>query len=154
MTDKQPSKVEEGATTGDVEDDVPPTAAKSAQERKAASAMASLDDDARPTTTDASSSPPSSRSNVDQEAVRQAMKNLEKVTGTGAGASAFAASKPRGQKNGPAPAAPRKNVKLDPADVTLLVQELEMSKLRATEFLREYDGDAVAALRAYVTTAG
>jgi hypothetical protein len=33
------------------------------------------------------------------------------------------------------------------------VQELEVSKIKATEMLRGYEGDAVKALTAYVTAA-
>ena len=46
MADTQPPNIVEGATTGDVEDELPHAKA-SAEDRKAASAMASLDDDAR-----------------------------------------------------------------------------------------------------------
>jgi NACalpha-BTF3-like transcription factor len=126
MADKQPRSVVEGATTGDVDEEIPASAAaKSAEDRKAASALASLDDD------DGNSS---AAANVDSDAASKAMKNL----GGAAAATAAAA------------AAPRKNVKVDPADVTLLVDELELSKPRATELLKSHDGDAVQAMRAYV----
>jgi hypothetical protein len=124
MADKQPRSVVEGATTGDVDEEVPASAAaKSAEDRKAASALASLDDD------DGHSS---AAANVDSDAASKAMKNL--------GGAATATPT----------AAPRKNVKVDPADVTLLVDELELSKPRATELLKSHDGDAVQAMRAYV----
>ncbi|KAH7381714.1 hypothetical protein BKA66DRAFT_122761 [Pyrenochaeta sp. MPI-SDFR-AT-0127] len=42
-------------------------------------------------------------------------------------------------------------VKIDAADVALLVAELEFSKQKATELLRAHDGDAVKALNAFVT---
>ena len=132
MADKQPPNVVEGATTGDVEDDVPPSAAaKSAEDRKAANALANLD------AADDASASSSSRANVDQDAVNKAMKNLP-------GGSAAAAS----SASGSAPA--RKNVKVDAADVALLVEELDLPKPKATELLKAHDGDAVNAMRAYV----
>ena len=42
MAETQPPTIVEGATTGDVEDEIP-QAAKSAEERKAAAALSSLD---------------------------------------------------------------------------------------------------------------
>ncbi len=66
MADQQPPAVVEGATTGDVEDEIP-VAAKSAEDRKAAAALSSLDgreDESKPT------------KDVDQEAVRKAMDRL------------------------------------------------------------------------------
>ena len=124
MADKQPPTVVEGATTGDVEDEIPSAAAKSAEDRKAASALASLD-----AGNDSSSS--AAKANVDQDAVNKAMKNLP------------------GASSAPAPA--RKNVKVDAADVALLVDQLDMTKPKATELLKAHDGDAVRAMRAYVS---
>ncbi|KAK4227240.1 hypothetical protein QBC38DRAFT_478327 [Podospora fimiseda] len=43
-----------------------------------------------------------------------------------------------------------KKVKVDAADVALLVEELEFSKPKATELLKAHDGDAVKALKAYL----
>ena len=51
-----------------------------------------------------------------------------------------------------AAATPAKNVKIDQADVALLVDELDLSKVRATELLRSHEGDAVLAMRAFVTS--
>lgn len=47
-------------------------------------------------------------------------------------------------------AAPAKNVKLDAADVALVVDQLDLSRPKATELLKAHDGDAVEAMRAYV----
>ena len=90
--ERQPPTIVEGATTGDVEDEVQPTA-KSAEDRKAAAALAKLD---APRDDDAAAA-----RDVDQEAVSKAMKNL-------GGASAA-------EKD-------VKKVKVDAADVTLLVR--------------------------------
>lgn len=120
MADEQPSNVHEGAT--------------SAEDRKAASALANLDSNADDTSTQ----------NQDQDAINQAMKRLG-----GGGASASQTSKPS-VSSAKIPTAPAKNVKVDAADVTLLVNELELSKAKVTELLKSHDGDAVRALKAYV----
>ena len=101
MGEKQPPTVVEGATTGDVDDEIP-VAAKSAEDRKAAAALSSLDarDDEATSTKD-----------VDQEAVRKAMDRL-------AGAKPVNATKAEEDKK----LAVKKAVKVDPADVALLVR--------------------------------
>ncbi|KAM5343047.1 hypothetical protein ACJ41O_014013 [Fusarium nematophilum] len=104
-------------------DETPSQTAKSAEDRKAASALENLDADA-----------PSTTQNVDADAVSKAMKTLG-----GAGAKPTAAA-----------AASHKNVKVDPADVSLLVDELDLPKARATELLKSNEGDAVKAMRAFV----
>ena len=100
MAEAQPPTIVEGATTGDVDDEIP-AVAKSAEDRKAAAALSSLDtprDDE------------SAGKDVDQEAVRKAMERLG-----GAGATNGAVAKKDEQK------VVKKTVKVDPADVTLLV---------------------------------
>ncbi|RYP55989.1 hypothetical protein DL771_012222 [Monosporascus sp. 5C6A] len=129
MAEPQPKTVREGATTtpGEAEDEVQ-TAAKSAEDRKAAAALASLDN-ARDDAAD--------RSAVDQEAVSKAMKSLE-----GGGGAAAAAEKKRKEEV--------RKVKIDAADVTLLVDELDLTKPKATELLKAHDGDAVKAMKAFI----
>lgn len=95
MAEPQPKTVHEGAT-GDVEDEAQNTA-KSAEDRKAAAAMASLD--ARGDDAGASGN------TVDQDAVSKVVKSL---------GSGSAAEKKEIKK-----------VKVDPADVTLLVRTLQ-----------------------------
>ena len=94
--DRQPPNVVEGAASnGDIDDET--TVAKSAEDRKAAAAMSKLDvrgdDEAAPAR------------EVDQEAVNRAMSSLG-----GGGAEKKAEEKKEVKK-----------VKVDPADVTLLV---------------------------------
>ncbi|KAJ4203963.1 hypothetical protein NW767_004824 [Fusarium falciforme] len=103
-------------------DETPSQTAKSAEDRKAASALENLDADT-----------PSSAQNVDADAVSKAMKTLG-----GAAKSSSAA------------AASHKNVKVDPAGVALLVEELELPKAKVTELLKSNEGDAVKAMRAFV----
>lgn len=102
MAEAQPPTVVEGATTGDVDDEIP-VAAKSAEDRKAAAALSSLD-----TRDDESAS-----KDVDQEAVRKAMERLG-----GAGATNGTVAKKDEQK------VVKKTVKVDAADVALLVSLL------------------------------
>ena len=94
----QDPKIVEGATTGDIEEEVAP-AANSAEDRKAAAALSSLD---------ATRDDDTSAKNVDQDAVKKAM---DRLAGTG-GASKKTAEKKEEVK---------KAVKVDAADVTLVV---------------------------------
>ena len=64
--DRQPADIVEGATSGDVEDEVQPTA-KSAEDRKAAAALSKLD---------ARGDDEGAAREVDQEAVKNAMSSL------------------------------------------------------------------------------
>jgi hypothetical protein len=102
MAEAQPPTIVEGATTGDVEDEIP-QAAKSAEDRKAAAALSSLDarreDDV------------ASTKNVDQEAVKKAMDRL-----AGKGAAAGEVKKREDEKK-----EVKKVVKVDQADVALVV---------------------------------
>ncbi|KAF9698727.1 hypothetical protein EKO04_002973 [Ascochyta lentis] len=45
----------------------------------------------------------------------------------------------------------KKNIKVEPADVNLLVSQLDLSKQRATELLKAYDGSTVKAMTAFVS---
>ncbi|KAG6041808.1 hypothetical protein E4U41_001552 [Claviceps citrina] len=131
--EQQPTEDSVGATTTDVQqDDEPHATAKSAEDRKAASALASLDAAGAEDTT-------GNPKEVDSEAVSKAMKSL------GGGGSG---SKPASGNGRSAPAS--KNVKVDEADVALLVDQLELPKGKATELLRAHDGDAIRAMRAWV----
>ncbi|KAI0438021.1 hypothetical protein F4803DRAFT_115107 [Xylaria telfairii] len=44
-----------------------------------------------------------------------------------------------------------KKVKVDAADVALVVDELDLTKAKATELLKAHDGDAVRAMSAFIT---
>lgn len=133
MAEPQPSDINEGAAN-------PHAPTGTADDRKAAAALSNLDaqEDA------------GEKKEVDGKALDKAMKGLS-VKGV----------------NG----VEKKSVKIEVADVSLLVRiqddechdqrekvdiskvsELELSKPKATELLRAHEGDAVKALRAYVTT--
>ncbi|KAG4031460.1 hypothetical protein MFRU_009g02340 [Monilinia fructicola] len=132
MSESQPPAVVEGATTGDIDDEIPQKA-KSAEDRKAAAALSSLDaprEDDSPSTKD-----------IDQEAVRRAM---DRLTGTKTTDGTVA-------KKGDEKKVVKKTVKVEAADVNLLVEHLELTKIKATDLLKTHDGDAVKALKAYIT---
>ncbi|PTB37767.1 uncharacterized protein TrAFT101_005360 [Trichoderma asperellum] len=114
-----------------------PPLPKNAEDRKAASALAALD-----TPSDAAGTP--SNDNVNTEAVSQAMLKL----GAGDDKAKKPASAAASSSSTAAPAAAKKTVKVDAADVALVVDELEVAKAKATELLKAHDGDAVATLRA------
>ncbi|PSR80390.1 hypothetical protein BD289DRAFT_394799 [Coniella lustricola] len=120
--DKQPPGVVEGATTGDVEDELQDDKAKSAEDRKAAAALSKLD---------ARDDDNAGSSTVDSKGLSEAMNKLS-------------VSKAEDKKD-------LKKVKVDAADVALLVEELELNKIKATDLLKQHDGDAVKAMRAYVS---
>lgn len=103
MAEAQPPTMVEGATTGDVDDEIP-AQAKSAEDRKAQQALSSLD---APREDDSTGT-----KDVDQEAVRKAMDRL-----TGTKATNGTVSNTEEDKK-----AVKKSVKVDPADVTLLVR--------------------------------
>lgn len=104
----------------DVEDENP--VAKSAEDRKAQAALSKLD---------AKDDDESTSKEVDQDAVNRAVNNL--------GGDAGKAEKKEVKK-----------IKVDAADVALLVDQLELTKPKATDLLKAHDGDAVKAMRSYV----
>ncbi|KAI4865477.1 hypothetical protein F4820DRAFT_447969 [Hypoxylon rubiginosum] len=120
MAEPQPRTIHEGSNTGDVEDEVQSTA-KTAEDRKAAAAMANLD---------SRGDDASNMNAFDQEAVSKAMKTL-------GGAGAVEKKEV-------------KKVKVDATDVALLVDELDLTKAKATELLKAHDGDAVEAMKAFI----
>ncbi|KAK2606372.1 hypothetical protein QQS21_003191 [Conoideocrella luteorostrata] len=123
MAEEHNPTVREGAATSHGEDELQ-IIAKSAEDRKAASALASLD---------AAGHDETNNKEVDSEAVNQAMKSL-------------GGSKPSASLKSP----PAKNVKVDDQDIALVVDQLELTKAKATELLKAHDGDAVKAMKAWV----
>ncbi|KAL1964589.1 hypothetical protein VTN77DRAFT_6763 [Rasamsonia byssochlamydoides] len=126
-----------------------------AEDRKAAAALSSLNaneisqsgnDD------DAGSKIPSAEA---QEALGKAMSRLEIATGGGAsgaskagdGAGAGAGKTDAEKKD---EGVKKKAVKVAAEDVTLLVEELDLTKNKATELLKAHDGDATKAIKAFI----
>lgn len=137
MAEPQPSSLPPNPDA----DDPPPAVPTNAEDRKAAAALSSLD------AHDEDEGKPNGKSpyNIDQEALGRAISRLEMSGGVkGAGGKDDEKAKAKGKEEA------RKKIKVDQADVGLLVEELELTKTKATELLRAHDGDAVRALTAYV----
>ncbi|KAM3415422.1 hypothetical protein BST61_g8947 [Cercospora zeina] len=122
----QPSNVQEGA-------DAPDVLPASKEDRKAAAALSSLDapsEDVKP------------KKETDLKALNEAMKAL------------MPAAKPKETASSTAKKddAPKKLVKVDIADVAMLVEQLDLNKTRATELLRAHDADVLKAIKAWVTS--
>ncbi|OBT71761.1 hypothetical protein VF21_09402 [Pseudogymnoascus sp. 05NY08] len=131
MTDPQPPTITPGPTpSGDISEELPPA---SAEDRKAAAALSSLD---TPRDDDSST-----KQDVDVEAVRKAMDRL------GGGRAGGEGGKVGGKKVEEV----KKVVKVEVGDVKVVVEELELSKPKATELLKANEGDLVKALRAYIS---
>ncbi|CZT16603.1 uncharacterized protein RCC_02437 [Ramularia collo-cygni] len=128
MAEPQPNNVTEGADPPDV---VP----ASEEDRKAAQAMSSLD------ATGADEAP---KKEVDQEALSKALKDFELSQAPKKTTSGNAVKKE---------AAPKKIIKLDPAEVASLAEQLDLSKARATELLRAHEGDTLKAMVQWVSSA-
>ncbi|KAJ5622338.1 hypothetical protein N7528_005570 [Penicillium herquei] len=100
-----------------------------AEDRKAAAALLSLNQNAIGT----EASPTGGPSGAEQEALGKAMSRLD-IAGH--------------QKNDPVA---KKVVKITAADVSFLVDQLELHKNKATELLRSHDGDVVLAMKAFIS---
>ncbi|PWY86050.1 hypothetical protein BO70DRAFT_360863 [Aspergillus heteromorphus CBS 117.55] len=136
----------------------PPT---NAEDRKAAAALSSLHTTqiATDSRSDSTPKPPSA---ADQEALGKAMSRLEiaagqKPTATAAATVEMAHAQAQAHRKGDGEADGEggkrrgaSGAKIAVEDVNLLVNELDLSKVRATELLRRHDGDAVLAIRAFV----
>ena len=138
MAEPQPSSVHEGM---DREEPAPfPT---SAEDRKAAAAMSSLE--RRGGDEDEAAAKPSKL--IDQEALGKAISRLELADKAGTVAAGAKKTKEKEEVE------KRAKIKVDQADVALLVEELDLSKGKATELLRANEGDAVKAMRGFVKAA-
>lgn len=128
----QPDNITEGA-------DAPESLPANAEDRKAHKAMSSLD--ARGEDVEA---PAVGKKEVDVKALTDAMKMLE------AGSATSQSKKPQESKT----EEPKKPlIKVDQADVALLVEQLDVTKVKATEMLRACGADAGEAIRTWVTAA-
>lgn len=129
MADPQPSAIQEGAAD-------PHAPTSTADDRKAAAALSTLD----------AQEDDGVKKEVDGKALDKAMKKLN-------------VNDIKGKE--------KKNIKVDPADVNLLVchsinmslvsmtdnmqvLQLDLSKQKATELLKAFDGSAVKAMTAFV----
>ncbi|ETN38641.1 uncharacterized protein HMPREF1541_06678 [Cyphellophora europaea CBS 101466] len=113
-----------------------------AEDRKAAAALNSLNANAMSQENgEGATKQPSA---ADQEALGKAMSRLEIASGL---KKTDTAKKPEQKTD----AEPRKKIKIASEDVTFLVEELDLTKVKATELLRTHEGDAVKAVRAFIS---
>ncbi|RMX72440.1 hypothetical protein D0869_14616 [Hortaea werneckii] len=137
----QPAAVQEGMEQ--------PDAPATADDRATAKAMSSLD--AKP---DDNAEP---KKELDMKAINDAMKNLETIGQQGEKKPAAEETSARKQaqeamKRRQEEDARRKAVKVDQADVALLAEQLDMSKPKATDFLKSHEANAVKAMTTWVTS--
>ncbi|PSK34081.1 hypothetical protein B9Z65_8407 [Elsinoe australis] len=131
MAEPQPPAVQEGDTTRSVP--------ASADDKTAAAALSSLD---QPSMSTDNAAP---KKDIDSKAIGDAMQRLTVSEGQGGGAGKEAAKAEKKEEQEPA-----KKVKIEAADVNLVVDQCDLSKVKATELLRGYDGDLGRALRGWV----
>lgn len=135
---------------------------KNAEDRKAAAALSALN--ANEMSQESEEKALKQPSAADQEALGNAMRRLELASGLGvSGQPGTAGKKPDEKKDTEV----KKKVKIAAEDVNWLVrlclnsrnmgfltvlqvEELELSKVKATELLRSHDGDAVKAIKAFI----
>jgi NACalpha-BTF3-like transcription factor len=136
MAEPQPAAVQDGM---DPEGPPPPA---DAEGRKAAAAMSSLETWGKE---DDGESKPNKQ--IDQEALGKAISRLELADMAGKIAAGDKGDKLAREKE---EKEKRSKVKVDQADVKLLVEELDLTKVKATELLKAHEGDAVRVMRAFV----
>ncbi|KAF4552990.1 Hypothetical protein D9617_8g050030 [Elsinoe fawcettii] len=127
MAEPQPSTVEKGDTTQSVP--------AGGDDKKAAAALSSLD---QPSVSDDSSA----KKEIDTKALGDAMQRLGVASGTNGTAKAAKTEKKVEE--------PAKKIKIEGADVAVVVEQCDMNKVKATELLKQYEGDLGKALRGWV----
>ncbi|CBF85303.1 hypothetical protein AN1654.2 [Aspergillus nidulans FGSC A4] len=143
-----------------------PSASAAAEDRKAAAALSSLN--TTEITSETAASETKQPSSADQEALGKAMSRLEIAA---EGTKSHAGSKGKGEGGSKTSEAKKKAaavaaVKVSGDDVSLLVgigrkligllpqmNELDLSKIKATELLKAHEGDSRKAIRAFIRPA-
>ncbi|KAE8147962.1 hypothetical protein BDV25DRAFT_159224 [Aspergillus avenaceus] len=113
-----------------------------AEDRKAAAALSSLNTNEIGADS-GTKSPPS----ADQEALGKAMSRLEIAAGQGP------AKKTATAQTKEAEVVKKKAVKIASEDVNLLVDALDLNRVKATELLKSHGGDSKQAIKAFITPA-
>ncbi|CAI7664770.1 hypothetical protein N7527_000637 [Penicillium freii] len=111
-----------------------------AEDRKAAAALSSLNTNEIATEGASIGAPV----NATQEALGRAMSRLEIAAGQGSDSKTVVEVLKTDE------VVNKKTVKVAPADVTLLVDQLDLNKIKATELLKAHDGDAIKAMKAFI----
>ncbi|OJD24191.1 hypothetical protein ACJ73_04448 [Blastomyces percursus] len=140
-----------------------------AEDRAAAAALSSLNTASETSASEHDRGVPAGAavpSAADQEALGKAMSRLEIIAGMGkAGGSSASGAMGPGKKDTDAKrikaeektdagevekAVKKKVVKVAAEDVGLLVDQLDLTKVKATELLKTHGGDSIKAIRAYI----
>ena len=134
------------ASNAAADDEATAALPNNAEDRKAAVALNSLNANAMSQEggETASNKQPSA---TDQEALNQAMSRLEVVSG-GVKKTTAAEAKKDGSSKAEEPK--KAKVKVSAEDVAFLVEELDLSKVKATELLRGSEGDVGKAVGAFL----
>ncbi|KAL4763666.1 huntingtin-interacting protein K [Aspergillus foveolatus] len=146
MSDPIPSATT--ATTSEL-----PSASAAAEDRKAAAALSSLN--TTEITSETAASETKQPSSADQEALGKAMSRLEIAA---EGTKSHAGSKGKGEGGSKTSEAKKKAaavaaVKVSGEDVSLLMNELDLSKIKATELLKANEGNSRKAILAFIRPA-
>ncbi|KAL9111479.1 MAG: hypothetical protein Q9227_004157 [Pyrenula ochraceoflavens] len=125
-----------------------------AEDRKAAAALSTLSADTQNLT-----STPALPSAADQEALAGAINRLEKTSAASSSATATKNESEKSEKEKAVEAQrekekARRKIKVSGEDVGVLVEELDLSKGKATELLRRYEGDLGRAIRGFIGSPG
>ena len=144
MADPQPASAIEGM-------DDPAPAPATAEDRKAAAAMNALE--SRAADNDEDNQRPTKQ--IDTEALGKSISRLELQDKAGRPAAEDPNEGRRKKKEEEQKEKERRaKIKVDPTDVGLLVEQLDLTKVKATELLRAHEGDVTKALTAAVRVWG
>ncbi|RMZ75875.1 hypothetical protein DV737_g5083, partial [Chaetothyriales sp. CBS 132003] len=137
--------IQSASNVGDAGDDeTTQNLPNNAEDRKAAAALSALNANAM--SQDSGETASKQPSAADQEALGKAMSRLEIASGQGKkGDSASKKNQPKKETE------VKKKIKIASEDVNFLVDELDLTKNKATELLRSHEGDATQAIRAFIS---
>jgi len=135
----------EPITSASNADDETKPVPNNAEDRKAAAVMDALN--AKEMSEQNGETDTKQPSTADQDALGKAMSRLEIVSGETGKKKEDSAKRAEEKKQAEA----KKKVKVSSEDVNFLVEELELTKNKATELLRAHDGDSLRAIKAYIT---
>lgn len=120
-----------------------------AEDRRAAAALNALDSNAID-----SDAAQQGAKQIDQDALGKAMNRLEIAAGTTKNDTTAEKKATRGEekkRREEEEAKRKKAVKVKAEDVTFLVEELDLTKPKATDLLKTYEGDPAKAIKAFIT---
>ncbi|KAL2403054.1 hypothetical protein ABEF95_016170 [Exophiala dermatitidis] len=131
------------AATDGADDETSQNLPKNAEDRKAAAALNALNaNDMSQENGETTTKQPSA---ADQEALGKAMSRLEIASGLGK--KTDDTKKAEGTKKD---VEVKKKIKIAAEDVNFLVEELDLSKVKATDLLRSHEGNATEAIKSFL----